>query len=104
MLTGPPPRFQRVAERIESRASEIDAAGEMRWRRGWEAADFLGTGCTVHASNQQALAAIGRQQFDCIRNAGGRARERHDAVRLRLDRHLFACNVPNEPDKSTREK
>ena len=89
--------FERVAEGIERRAVQVDAAGKIfRIKRG-EARDFACTCGPVHPGYQQPFAVFGGQQFDRVGNARSRAGKHDDAVGLAIERYLIAGNLGGEP-------
>ena len=85
--------FERVAEGIERRTVEVDAAGEILRIKRREARDFACAGGAVHAGDQQPFAVFGGQQFDRVGNARGSAGKHHDAVGLAIERYLVAGNL-----------
>jgi hypothetical protein len=92
--------LERVAEGIERGTVEIDAAGEKLGIERGQPRDFARSGVAVHAADQQSLAALGRQQFDGIRNARGGPGQRHDAVGLAVECHFLGRNAQDKPAES----
>ena len=98
----PAPGLDGVAEGVERGAVEIDAAGEIFGIERRQPRDLAGAGGAVDAGDQQALAALGRQQLDGVGNARGGAGQHHDAVGLAVELHLLGRDVPARTRRSRR--
>ena len=102
MLARPALGLERIAESVERRAVEIDAAGEIFGIKRRQPCDLLGAGGAMHAGDQQPLAALGRQQFDGVGNARGGAGQRHDAVGLAVERDFLGRRSARRTRKTRR--
>jgi hypothetical protein len=56
----------RVAAGVHGRAVEVDAAAQHLLVLGSDAGDLTGIGGAMHARDQQALPATGREQLDAV--------------------------------------
>jgi hypothetical protein len=57
----------------------------------------------MHAGNQQALAALGGQKLDRVRNTPRRAGEHDDSVRVALEADFARLDLRGEPEEAARE-
>ena len=100
----PAPRLDRIAQRIERRIVEIDAAVQQAAVVDGLAGDVAGRRAGIDAGDEQALAAAGGEQFERVGDARGAAGQHHDAVGVAIERDFLARQQPDETGEAERER
>ena len=96
----PAPRLDRVADGVDRRIVEIDAARHQPLVARRDAGDLGRCRRAMHAADEQALAAPGGEQLDRVRDARGAAGQHHDAVGVAVERDFLARHMPDEPHEA----
>ena len=89
-IHGPAACTHGVAQRVDRRIVEVDAAGQQAVVAGDLPRNIGRRRSGVDAGDEQALAATGRQEFEPVNDAGGAAGQNHDAVGAAVEHDLLA--------------
>jgi hypothetical protein len=103
VVARPPPRLDGIADGVDRRVIDVDAACEQRFVARHQTRQCVGVGPAVDAGDEQPLAAAGSELLNRLPDAFGAAGERYDGFGSATGGRLLA-HERSVPDKSGRQR